>query len=264
MNRAVITLLVSLLLASCSKFAKIQKSSDYDFKLQKANEYYAKKSYNNAQMLYEDVFPAFKGTDKFEDVYYKLSYCCFYQKDYLNAENYFKGFVEVFPNSGKAEECDYMRAFCYYKQSPIVELDQTNTAKTVGLMQAFINIHPNSSRVKNASDIIDACRIKLEEKDYKSAELYYTMGLYKSAATAFSVLSDNYPDSQKGDMYKLMVIKSVYQYAQNSIEERQKERFERVLNECADFSDRYPESNLASDVDQYKKQATNNLKKFSI
>ncbi len=264
MNKAVFVLLASMLLFSCSKFAKIQKSNDYDYKLQKADEYYTKKSYNNAQMLYEDVFPAMKGTPKFEDIYYKLSYCCFYQKDYLNAENYFKGFVEVFPSSNRAEECDYMRAYCYWKQSPIVELDQTNTAKTVGLMQSFINIHPNSSRVKDAGSIIDACRVKLEDKDYKSAELYYKMGMYKSAATAFSVLSDNYPDSQKGDGYKLMVIKSYYEYALNSIEEKQKERFEKVLNECGDFTDRYPDSKLVSEVENYKKQATSNLKKNSI
>jgi outer membrane protein assembly factor BamD len=263
MNKAVFVLFASVVLVSCSKFAKIQKSNDYDYKLQKADEYFDKKSYNNALLLYEDVFPAMKGTAKFENVYYRLAYTSFYLKDYLNAENYFKGFVEVFPNSTKAEECDYMRAYCFYKQSPKVDLDQTNTAKAVGLMQAFINIHPGSTRIKEASDIIDACRVKLEEKDYKSAELYYTLGLYKSAATAFTVLSDNYPDSQKGDEYKLMVIKSVYEYAQNSIEERQKERFERVLNECADFTDRYPESKLSSEVDQFKKRADNNLKNIT-
>jgi len=263
MNKAVLIFFASVVLVSCSKFSKIQKSNDFDFKLQKADEYFDKKNYNNAYLLYEDVFPAMKGTPKFENVYYRLAYTSFYLKDYLNAENYFKGFVEVFPNSTKAEECDYMRAYCYYKQSPKVDLDQTNTAKTVGLMQAFINIHPGSTRLKDASDIIDACRLKLEEKDYRSAELYYTLGLYKSAATAFTVLSDNYPDSQKGDAYKLMVIKSAYEYAHNSIEERQKERFEKVLNECADFTDRYPESKLSGDVERFKKQADNNLKNIS-
>ena len=51
----------------------------------------------------------------------------------------FKGFLEVFPNSSKAEEIAYMHAYCFYMQSPKVELEQTNTAKAIGMMQTFIN-----------------------------------------------------------------------------------------------------------------------------
>ncbi|MFK5098465.1 outer membrane protein assembly factor BamD, partial [Klebsiella pneumoniae] len=79
-------------------------------------------------------------------------------RDYLNAENMFKSFVENFPSSTKGEECEYMRAYCYYKQSPKIDLDQTNTTKTMGLMQAFISTHPTSKRVKDAVEIIDLCR----------------------------------------------------------------------------------------------------------
>ncbi len=263
MNKGVLLVIAILSFSSCSKFSKIQKSTDYDYKLKMAEEYFAKKSYNNAQVLFEDIFPAMKGTARFEDLYYKYAYCAFYLKDYLNAENLFKGFVEIFPNSSRAEECDYMRAYTYYKQSPKVDLDQTNTARAVALMQAFINTHPNSAKLKEASDIIDACRVKMELKDFKSAELYYSLSNYKSAATAFTTLSENYPDSQNGDAYKLMVVKSWYQYALNSIPEKQRERFERVLNECADFIDRYPESTQTGEIDRYKKQTNNNLKSIS-
>jgi outer membrane protein assembly factor BamD len=120
------------------------KSTDYDYKLKMAEKYYSKKDYNHAQQLYDDLFRVMKGTDHFEDIYYKLAYCAFYLKDYLNAENLFKGFVEAFPNSAKSEEIDYMRAYTFYKQSPKVELDQTNTTKTMGFMQAFISTHPGS------------------------------------------------------------------------------------------------------------------------
>jgi outer membrane protein assembly factor BamD len=264
MNRIVVLVVLLMAFSSCSKFSKIQKRTDYDYKLKMAEEYFAKKSYNNAQMLFDDIFPAMKGTARFEDLYYKYAYCAFYLKDYLNAENLYKGFVELFPNSNKAEECDYMRAYCYYKQSPKVDLDQTNTGRTVALMQAFINTHPNSTRLKEATDIIDACRIKMEYKDYKSADLYYALSNYKSAATAFTTLAENYPDSQKSDEYKMMVVKAWYMYALNSVVEKQKERFERVLNECNDFEDRYPDSKLVDEVLKYRKLTNNNLKNIKL
>ena len=137
------------------------KSKDYEYKYKMGEQYYASKQYNYAQQLFEDIFPYVKGSTRYEDLYFKFAYSYYYQKDYLNAENLFKSFVENFPVSPKTEECDYMRAYCYFKQSPKVELDQTNTNKTMQLMQAFINTHPASERTKDAADIIDKCREKL-------------------------------------------------------------------------------------------------------
>jgi len=260
MKQIILLLISGFLLTGCSNLNKILKSSDYDFKLQKADEFYAKKKYTQAQTIYEDVFPVMKGTAKFEDLYYKWAFCHYYQKDYLNAENIFKGFVETFPNSTRAEECRYLRAYCFYKQSPRAELDQTNTMKAITYLQSFSAAYPNSSRNKDVADIIDKLRVKLELKEFKSAELYYNLGYYKAAATAFTQLINNYPDSEKGDTYKLMVIKSTYDYAKNSVEYKQEERYENVLNECADFHDRFPESKLTQDVEKMKEQTQNKIK----
>jgi outer membrane protein assembly factor BamD len=256
-----ILLALALFASSCtSKFAKIQKSKDTEYKLKMAEQYYAKKKYNFAQQLFEDVFPFIKGTPQFEDVYYKFAYCSYYDKDYLNAENLFKNFVETFPNSTRAEECEYQRAYCYYKQSPKVDLDQTNTTKTIGLMQAFINTHPTSPRVKDATAIMDLCREKLETKEYKSAQLYYNLGYYKAAAINFTTVSENFPDSKRADEYKLQVIKAYYRYAEMSIPEKQTERFEKVLSECADFLERFKDSKYFAEAEKYKTLSNNNIK----
>jgi len=262
MNRIVLLLLpVLMLAASCSsKFGKILKSKDYEYKYKMAEQFYASKNYAYAQQLYEDIFPYVKGTTRYEDMYFKFAYSYYYQKDYMNAENLFKTFVENFPTSPRTEECDYMRAFCFYRQSPKVELDQTNTNRAMQLMQAFINTHPASARTKDASEIIDKCREKLEAKEYKSAELYYDLGYYKAAAIAFGTVSDNFPDSKKGDEYKLLVIKSYYKYAEMSYEEKQKERYEKVLTECNDFTDRFTESKHLDEVNKIKTQTNNFLK----
>lgn len=259
-NKLFSIILFSLLLLGCSPMNKILKSNDYEMKIRKANEYFDSKKYSQAQIIYEDVMPVMKGSAEYENIYYKWAYCNYYQKDYLNAENIFKGFLENFPNSARVEEIEYMRAYCFYKMSPKPELDQTPTTKAINYLQTFVNLHPNSPKAKEASELIDGIRMKLEIKDYKSAELYYNMGYYKAAATAFNELMFNFPDSQKGDEYKLMVIKSWFKYAEKSYEYKQMERFEKVLNECADFVDRFPDSKLAGDVAKLKSQSENNIK----
>ena len=84
-------LLAIFILSSCNNsFNKVLKSTDYDYKLKKADEYFANKKYKNAEELYRELFPVFKGSEKFEDLYYKYAYCSYYQKNYLDAENLFK------------------------------------------------------------------------------------------------------------------------------------------------------------------------------
>ncbi len=262
-TKIVLTGLILLIVtASCNKYNKVYKSKDYEYKLKMADEFYAKKKYKVAQQLYEELFPVFKGTVKFEELYYKDAYCFFYMKDYLQAQALFKGFLEVFPNSPKAEEVDYLHAYCYYKQSPKLELEQVNTTKAIGMMQTFINTHPGSERIKEATEIIDKCRVKLEQKEYRSAELYYNLGQFRAAALAFTNLINNYPESVKGDEYKLKIVKSWYRFAKLSFEEKQIERYEKVISEYQDFADRYPESKLLKEAESYSILSQNHIKEI--
>lgn len=255
--------LVALTLASAScnrELRRIEKSNDLDKKLAYADKMYEKKKYQMAQTLYEEMIPVFKGTEKFEPLYYKYAYCSFYLKDYQQAAFHFKNYLDALPSSPRAMEIDYQQAYCYYKLSPKVALDQTNTMKAIAAMQTFINTYPQSDKSTEASVVIDLLRRKLEQKDYNAAELYYNLGHYKASGVAFKSLMRAYPDSEKSDNYKFMAIKAYYQYARNSVTYRQKERYETVVNEYLEFNDRYPNSKLKDDAEKYYTLAKNNIK----
>jgi outer membrane protein assembly factor BamD len=114
--------------------------------------------------------------------------------------------------------------------------------------------------VPEANLVIELCRRKLEKKEYNNSELYYNLGYYKAAAISFKSLMRNYPDSDKSDEYKYMAIKAYYQYAKNSIWEKQKERYDEVLSEYLDFADHYPSSKLKGDAEKYYTLAQGNIK----
>jgi outer membrane protein assembly factor BamD len=248
-----------MLLASCSKFGKVLKSKDYEYKLKMANTYFEKKQYRQSQVLYEELFPVFKGTAQHEDLYYKFAYSHYNLKDYLTAENLFKGYLEIFANSNRAEEVEYIQAYCFYKQSPKPELEQSNTQKAIGMFQVFMNTHPESPRSKEAEQIITTCQAKLEVKEYLSAQLYFNVGQFRAAALAYTTLINNYPDSPKSDEYKLMAIKAYYRYATMSVTEKQEERYTKVIQEVEDFQDRFPESNLLKEAERYLTLSKNNI-----
>jgi outer membrane protein assembly factor BamD len=133
----------------------------------------------------------------------------------------------------------------------------------MGMMQTFINTHPGSVRNKEASAIIDISREKLEKKDFQSAQLYFDMQQYRAAGVAFTALLNNYPESLRADEYKLMIIKSYYNFAEMSVEEKQVERYEQVIAECNEFEDRFPESKLKKQVETYLNTSQNKIKNLS-
>jgi outer membrane protein assembly factor BamD len=258
-----ISLLVLVIATSCNtELRKIEKSKDYEAKLAYANKMYEKHKYMTAQSLYESLFQVYKGTEKYEPIYYNYCYCSYKLKDYVQAGFYFKNYLDNFPNSPRAVEMDYMQAYCYYKQSPKIPLDQANTIKAISAMQTFINNYPTSDKVAEGNLVIEMCRQKLEKKEYNNAELYYNLGYYKAAAISFKSLMRNYPDSDRSDGYKYMAIKAYYKYAEHSIWDKQKERYESVLSEYMDFADHYAGSKLKTDAEKYYTLAQTNIKQI--
>ena len=60
-----------------------------------------------------------------------------------------------------------------------------------------------------------------------------------------------------------MAIRSYYRFAELSIEDKKAERFEKVIEECNEFIDRFPQSPFAKDVEQYLSQSQNNVKTYT-
>ena len=81
----------------------------------------------------------YKGTKSFENIYYRYAHSFYNERNYLAASYHFKNFADLFPKSPKAEECEYLNSLCLYKMSPDYTLDQSNTVKAIGEMQAFVN-----------------------------------------------------------------------------------------------------------------------------
>ena len=263
-----VLLIFAFLTGSCNKgFNKILKSQDAEFKLRSADSLFNVKKYSQAQQLYEELFAVYKGSQKFEELYYKYAYSFYHQELYAQAEQMYKGFLEVFPNSKYAEEMSYMQAFMLYKQSPKVELEQVNTLKAMSALQSFIVNNPNSQYNVEAGKLIDELRAKLEAKEARSAKLYYDIGQYRAAAIAYDKVLISYPESGNAEDYKMKSIISYFKYAEMSLQEKQIERYEKVIEEYQDFMDRFPESKRTKEAEEYannSKNKINNLRNEQI
>src|SRR5687768_16194606 len=129
---------------SCGKFRKIEKSQDWRVKYEAAMNYYAKKDYYRASVLFEQILPIVRGLPEGEKVQFYLAYCQYYDRLYLLASEQFRTFYETYGRSPLAEEARYMYAFSQYKASPNPNLDQTSSVEAMAAMQEFLNRYPSS------------------------------------------------------------------------------------------------------------------------
>lgn len=238
---------VAFLLGSCSSFSKLQKSGTDDEKYKGAVQYYKKGEWYRAGLLFEELIPVLKGSTESEMAQFYYAYTQYQQQQYLLSATLFKKFYETFARSDYAQEAMYMYAYSLYKDTPAFNLDQSNTLTATSALQDFINIYPDSKYKDEATKSILDLRGKLERKAYEKAKLYYkTSGFniasYKSAVISINNFQKDFPDSEYNEELAFLKVDAEYSLALNSLETKQKERYQEAISYHQAFVDKYPAS----------------------
>ena len=253
--------LIALTIAGCkSQFEKIRLSNDVAKKYQEAMRLYNKKSYSKALILFEDLSQKYRGRAEAEELNYYYAQTLYKLRDYTTARYQFKAFADTYPTSKYAEEARYMSAYCYYLESPKFSLDQENTLKAIDALQLFINFYPQSERAAEAVKYIDILRGKLEDKAFANAKMYYELGdyditNYKAAVIALKNAQIDFPDIKYAEEMNLLIIKSQFEYARNSYEVRQEDRFTEAITYADEFIEAYPESEYLAEAKELRKES---------
>ena len=246
-------ILLAVVIAGCkSNFEKLRVSTDTAKKYQEAIKLYNNKKYTKALVLFEDLVQRYKGRAEAEDLYFYYADTHYKLGDYTTARYHYKIFADTYPSSAKAEEARYMSAYCFYLESPTFSLDQENTLKAIEALQLFINLYPKSTRVAEASKLIQDLRHKLETKSYENAKLYLTIGDYQSAVIAFRNSLRDFPDTPYAEEMEFLMVESQYLYAKNSFESRQEQRFNEAIALANEFKEKYPSSKYLKNAEQFK------------
>ncbi len=264
-NKLVFSLgLVSvLLLSACrSEYEKLRTSGDPNAMYKKAFEYYDKKDYLKAQGLLELALPSFRGKKEAEEMYYRYAYTYYNTRQYILAAYHFNSFVQTFGGSPYKEEMAFMAAYCNYKLSPSFRLDQTYTLKAIDELQLFANTYPDSPRVKDCNRLIDEMRAKLERKAYEEGKLYFDLRNYQSAAHSFENLLRDFPETNNAENVRYMIMQSAFLLAENSVIEKQGDRYQEALDRANEFLARFPSGTYAKEAVQIKETALKKIKQL--
>lgn len=268
----ILILVIMALQTSCkSSLAKLERSNDYNELYNGAITYYERGKYEKAKLLFERIYPYYRGSEQAEKIRYYWAYCEYYQGLYQLAAYQFKEFYQTFGRSPMAEEAQYMEAYSLYLDAPDANLDQGSSEQAVLAMQNFLNRYPASQYYQRANEIIDELQVRFETKAYETAKLYYklTTGLsyrtyLEAALVTFEAFKEDYPDSKYNEELLYLSVETSYKLADNSIIGKRKERFNKTLDLYKEFKEKYPESQYNSRVDNYYEQSIKELNKLKI
>ena len=261
----IILLVAALTLCSCGEYQRVLKSDDVNYKFDFAKRAFEQKKYVQAATLLKDCISVFKGSDKAEESLYLLAMSHYENKDYATSGVYFKSYYTRYPKGKYAEAARFFSGYGYYLDSPEPQLDQTGTIKAIEELQAFLDYFPRSEKVSIAQNAIFELQDKLTLKQLQNAQLYYNLGIYmgnnyESAVIVARNAVKDYPYSKYKEDLELLILKSRYQEAANSIEERKADRFRDVVDEYYSFINNYPDSRNREEADNIYKIAQRYVK----
>lgn len=236
------------LLSGCGEYQEVLKSSDLNYKFEKAVEYYDKGDYNKAYPIFDELINLYRGTEKAQDVYFYYAHTLFLQKDYILAGYHFKNFYKTFPQHEKADEAAFLTAYCYYKEAPQYSLDQAYTYKAINELQLFINTHPVSDKIDECNEYMEDLRGRLERKSFEIAKQYFKTRNYKSAITSFTTTLSEFPDTPYREEAMYLKTLAAYKLANNSLESLQEERFIEARTAYYDFESAFPNSERLAEL----------------
>ena len=258
-----IIIVSAMLLTGCAnEFNQVYKTSDYSYKYEYAKECFMKGKYTRAVTLLQDLVTLQKGTDNAQESLYMLAMAQYLGKDYESAATTFKKYYSSYPKGVYAEMAQYYIGQSLYMSTPEPRLDQSQTVAAISAFQDYLDLFPDAKYKETAQNRLFALQDKLVQKEFYSAQLYYDLGQYfgnctnggnnyeACIITAQNALKD-YPYTSMREKFALLIMKSKYELAQQSIEEKKFERFQDAEDECYGFIKKYPDSKSKSLAEKY-------------
>lgn len=260
----IITLMaIVTLFSSCAKeFNAVLRMSDYDYKYEFAKQCYAEGKYTQASTLLGSVVTMMKGTDQAEESLFMYAMSLYKNQDYEAASEAFKRYYASYPRGQFTELAYFYAGESLYESTPEPRLDQSPTMSAIKAYQDYLDIYPNAIKKDETMARLVTLQDKLVDKEYHNAKLYYNLGSYfgncleggsnyeACIITAENAIKD-YPYMNRREDFSILIMKSKFELAQQSVESKSLERYQSAEDECYGFINEFPNSKERSTAEKY-------------
>ena len=226
---------MAILFAGCAQeFTKVYKTENTQYKYEYAKECYAEGKFAQAITLLTGLINIEKGTDNAQESLYMLAMAEYNSMDYEGAAQAFKRYYQSYPKGYLA----------------------------IAAFQTYLDLYPDGKLKDEAQKRLFELQDKLVLKELYSAKLYFNLGTYFGNCTeggnnyeACIVTSQNalkdYPYSNLREDFSVLIMKSKFELAEQSVEAKKLERYQDAEDECYGFINQYPDSKEKATAEKY-------------
>lgn len=227
----------------CSGSSQIRHNSAEEA-FQNGVELYEAGRYERAIRYFRAVFSYGRSNEWAPDAQLYLARAYRDDGQYALAATEYNRFMQLYRTDERVPEAEFERAMSLYARSPSYQLDQTYTRRAVDAFTLFIDRYPNHELIPEAEEKVRELQEKLARKKYEAAELYERREMWEAAALTYEGVFDEYPQTSWADNALLGAIRTYVEYADRSIQARQRERYQQAIENYQLLTQAFPESPL--------------------
>ena len=265
MNKnTIISLCLAALFSGCgSALHSVRKSTDKTYQYEFAKQCFAQGKFDDAVTLLSELVTVQKGRENAQESLYMLAMAEYCNRDYEAASATFKKYFQSYPKGDFAEQASFYVGQSLFESMPDPRLDQSSTIGAINAYQNFMDYFPDSHLRDEAQKKLFILQDNLVMKEYLSAELYFNLGGYfgninantESNYESCIITAQNalktYPYSSLREKFSVLIMKSKFELAQNSSEEKRLDRYRDAEDECYGFLNEFPESEECKTAERY-------------
>ena len=249
------TVLLTVFLTSCNGVQQILKSGRPEVMYQQALYYYEKEKWTKAASLFEGASPYYVAKPQEDSIAFMHAYCKFKNREYDVVTSELDLFRRKHTRSIFLEDAEGMLALSYFYLSPGPTRDQSMTTQALVAINEFMVHYPTNEKIDEFRKLNQILTERLHDKAFLNAYTYYKIERYKSAIFSLKNALKEYPESKHREEIMYLIVKSGYELASNSVQDKQADRYLSMLDSYYSFVAEFPESSYVKELDRLAKHA---------
>jgi len=164
--------------------------------LVKADGYYQKEKWFQAQELYKAFLSRYPGHERSDYAQFMLAESFFNNREYPMASVEYQIMMNNYSYSEYIDDALFKLGLSNYYEAPKYQRDQQKSNDALSKFNQFMQTFPTSPLIPEVEKQIEVIHMKLAEKSFETAYFYFRRKKWTAALIYFDKVIDEYPNNE--------------------------------------------------------------------
>jgi outer membrane protein assembly factor BamD len=164
--------------------------------LTRAESYYQKSKWFQAQELYKAFLSRYPGHDRSDYAQFMLAESYYNNGEYPLAGVEYQILMNNYGYSEYVDDALFKLGLCNYHEAPKFQRDQQKSRDALSKFNQFVQTFPNSPLIPEVENYIKLIQEKLAKKTFETGHFYFRRKKWTAALIYFDKVVEDYPNNE--------------------------------------------------------------------